>query len=46
MNWKFWKSYTLSLTTKLGSSEISYTVTAPTKQEARELIKELQGDSS
>jgi hypothetical protein len=43
---KFWKSYTLSQTSKLGNTEISYTVTAPTIEEARILIKEMQGNSS
>ena len=42
MRWKFWKSYTLSMTQKCGGLEVSYTVTAPTIQEAKTLIKEMQ----
>ena len=46
MNWKFWKSYTITVTSKLGPTEITYTVTAPTKEEAKVLVQELSGDSS
>ena len=42
MHWKFWKTYTLTSIQKLGRTELSYTVTAPTKQEAIEIMKEMQ----